>query len=668
MSRLLRFPPLASRSVLVGLAVGIAAAASPLTSPQPGRGAADGTGESPPEMIATSGHRGHDRFDEICTLDDLRELEQEIINVVERVRSTVVLLRAEGGRGGAGSSGTAVLISKDGLLATCGHVGRVPGRRVTALLADGSELHGTTLGQVFEDEVDCGLVQLDVQGRELPAASLGTTAGLAAGDWVVAMGYTHGLRHDARPSLARVGRVLEVHEKALLFDAPIDAGDSGGPSFNLRGEVVGLNSRCGRESWQNAASPIDLLIDRMESLLAQTGAPLAPPVEQGPEGERGPEEPSLLPSDDVPAEPHGAVPGSTSGSAPRSWRFPVSGSDAEKRTLERAGPIEGVVAGALASMVQVHCNGLPVALGVIVHGSGLAVTKASQLTARGRITVETPSRAILTARIVGRDEATDVALLRFDARPRVGGDEMPFRSVVWAIDAPVLPGAVMLTPRGAGGNMALGFAAIEHRESELDALDRPFLGVQSRPATPEERERAAVPQAVTIVRVVPGAAAERAGLKPGDLIVAVGGRRIDSPDQLRNLLGRHRVGARLRIEVVTSDGPAELQIALGRRGDARGMRRGNTATPISHRSTGFGRVLAHDAVTTPEEMGGPVVDVEGRVVGMNIARFDRTATHALGADRMAELCERLVSRALRSRDLESGAASGARTSTQPRID
>jgi serine protease Do len=65
-------------------------------------------------------------------------------------------------------------------------------------------------------------------------------------------------------------------------------------------------------------------------------------------------------------------------------------------------------------------------------------------------------------------------------------------------------------------------------------------------------------------------------------------------------------------------------------------------TPISEVSTGFGDVLAHDAIVWPEQCGGPVVDLDGHVVGLNIARFDRTATHALEAKAVAKAAEAII--------------------------
>ncbi len=559
--------------------------------------------------------RGQDRFDEPRTLAELRELACEVVEVVERVRPSVVLLRVDVGRGGI-SSGTAVIIGKDGLLATCGHLGRTPGRDVTAVLADGTELRGRTLGQFLDGDVDCGLVQLDVGERELPVADLGTTSGLSPGDWLIALGYTHGLTDTHRPALVRVGRVLNVKETGLFLDAPIDAGDSGGPSFNLKGEVVGLNARCGRESWKNLATPIDRLVERIDVLREQR-------------------EPS---EEDVEAQSVSPPP------VQHVSRFPSDSGDEDKLAVERAVPLKSVVSGAEAAMVRVYSGRVPVAFGVVIDGRGLAVTKASQLKPDAQFTVETSTHMFYAAREVARDETTDVALLRFDfgfGRQRAASLER-LKTIQWDAEAPILPGAVLLTPRGFDVGPALGFAAIERRESEPDAMDGPFLGVQTRRATRAECERAEVDRAVTVVRVVPGAAAEGAGLTPGDIVTSFNGTELDSPDQLRRLIRGLHVGDQIRLETIGTNGAAAREITLGRRGDARDTRRGNTATPISQRSSGFGSLLAHDTVTEPEEMGSPVVDLDGRVVGMNIARFDRTATHAIGADRMIETCRGLL--------------------------
>lgn len=588
---------------------------------------------TPAAAPAAPTFEGQDRFDQVRSVEELRELEHEVLDLVEKVRPSVVLLRGVGREGF--SMATGVIIDKDGLIATCGHVGREPGRDFIAVLPDGTELEGTTLGQVLEGDVDCGLVRVKTGGRELPAVPLGTTKGLARGDWVVALGYTHGIGEHHRPALARVGRVLRLTPECLYIDAPIDAGDSGGPSFNLRGEVVGLNSRCGRPSWQNISTAIDQLSDRLAELEQEEapGEALHAEAEGEPEEEAdGPAPPSM------PEEPDESGPG-------RPARFGGGDSSAGRRSVERAVPIDPIVAAASGSMVRVLVDGDLVAYGLFVDPSGFVVTKASQLPTSKPITVEVGDDRWQATKVAS-DFTSDVGLLRLEVAEGGIDPAARLKPVQWAVDARVGPGEVLLSPRSNGDPPALGFAAIEERESDYDDLDRPYLGLQTRRATREELQRAEVGRAVTIRRVVAGTPAEQAGLAVGMILRSVDGQEVDSPEALRRLLQKRQVGDRVRVESVEGDAASSRAIVLASRRDVDPeARRGNTSTPISRRSSGFGQILAHDAVTHPSQMGGPLVDLEGHVVGMNIARYDRTATHALPAARMAKLCERLMAEA-----------------------
>lgn len=670
-------------ALLAGAGLSIAAAAVTGAPPQVIRAT---TAAPAVSERATDSFRGHDPFDDVATVEELRELEREVVSLVERLRPSVVMLRI--GERGAVSTGTAVIIESNGLLATCGHVGQRAGRPVTAVLDDGTELEGHTLGQVLEGTIDCGLVQLDTQGRELPAAPLGSTRDLATGDWVIAMGYTHGLRGDDRPALTRVGRVLGVTRETLFFDAPIDAGDSGGPTFNLRGEVVGLNSRCGRMSWQNLATPIDRLTERRDEL-AMAQKPAEEKVDRSRESavdEAGPslgarrpdaQRPDARGSDDQRPEAQRIDerrpdrrrgPRDRSGRRGRPTTFPDSRDQFGKVVVERSMTWPEAMACAEASMLRVLADDEPVAYGVIVDAQGYAVTKLSQVPDGVTLEVRLGADDRRAASVVARDDDSDLALLAFDitstpvelaveaveaiedeAKPCASDRGTLLQPVEWAVDVPVAAGAVVLTPRPDRARPALGFTAIERRESRRDLLDGPYLGVASRVAQESELEAAGVEQGVTLMRVLPGTPAEDAGLKPDDLIASVNCTPIRSPEQLRNLLGEHRVGDRIELEVYSDDGPRTVEVHLARRGDLDSrVRRGNTAIAISRRSSGLGTVLAHDAVLDPAEVGGLIVDLDGRAIGMNIATYDRTSTHAIAAERMAELSARLLEQARRN--------------------
>ena len=559
----------------------------------------------------------HGRSDEVEDVAGLRDLEERLVGLAARLRPSVVLLRLADSDGV--SSGSGVVISPDGLVATCGHVGEEAGRRVRATLPNGNVLTGRTLGQANYGALDCGLVKLDTDGAELATAPLGTSADVAPGEWVLTIGYTQGPPQESRPALVRAGRVLRCDDDELLFDAPIDSGDSGGPTFNMRGEVIGINSRCGRQPWENAATPIDRLRERMPEFIEGLDEGLF----------------RLFPGGE---------------DADVSTRFVAGGDSSGRLSVQRRVPFASVVEGSRASMLEVlggEQDGEVVAYATVAGGPGQAVTKRSQLTGSavvgGAAWVRDAGGERRRARIVGIDDELDLALLEVA--------ELDAPAVAWAAGADVRPGQVLLTPRLGEQAPALGFASIERRESEPDPVAGAYLGVMSEALSGREAREAGVPQGVRLTRVVPGEPADRAGLREGDVVVSIDGAPVSGREGLRRRLLMRGAGERVTVDVLRGEERLSIEAELGRRPEQAGRRgprsavRGNTVTPISGRSSGFGDVLAHDAIVRPTQCGGPVVDLDGRVVGLNIARYDRTATHALPAVRVEAAIRRMQSRA-----------------------
>ncbi len=558
------------------------------------------------------GDGGHDPFDSVESLEAIREVEREVTGLVDRVRPTVVMLRLSGQEGS--STGSGVVISPDGLVATCGHVGDRAGRRVTATTADGRVFRGRTLGQANMGALDCGLIKLDTDGESLASAPLGTSRDLAPGDWLVVLGYTQGPPAESRASLARVGRVLRASDREILFDAPIDAGDSGGPGFNLRGEVVMISSRCGRQPWENAATPVDRLRERMAEF-----------------AEGLDEEQMRLglgdSDDDV------------------RTRFTRGGDRSGRMAVQRALPLDEVVGRAEASMLRILDGSSTGCYATVIDAEGHAVSKRSQLPkpdSDGWLRAEDRDGASRRVRIVGTDGALDLALLETEGAP------LP--PIPWELGAKVVPGQVLLTPRFGPTGPALGFAAIERRESERDWRSGPYLGVRTEPVARADAREAGVESAVRVLEVVPDAPASRAGVKVGDLLVTLDGQPLSGREGLRRRIYDRAVGDRVRLDLLRRGERMELEATLATRGSDGGaaVQRGNTVTPISAVSTGFGEVIAHDAIVWPEQCGGPIVDLDGRAVGLNIARYDRTATHALDPVRVEASVRRMREAASRA--------------------
>ncbi|MCC6509913.1 MAG: trypsin-like peptidase domain-containing protein [Pirellulaceae bacterium] len=182
------------------------------------------------------------------SLKELKALEAQQSKVAAATQLVTVNVR----QGPAQGSG--VLIS-DNYVLTAAHVGGKPGRPATVVLSDGTELRAEVLG--MNRNVDAGLLKIvDTRGKVLPFATLGKSAPLKAGQWVIGAGHPGGWQ-SGRGAVIRVGRVLNVMTDTLITDVALIGGDSGGPLFNLRGELIGIHSRIGTDISDNMHVPID---------------------------------------------------------------------------------------------------------------------------------------------------------------------------------------------------------------------------------------------------------------------------------------------------------------------------------------------------------------------------------------------------------------------------
>ncbi|MGC4003796.1 MAG: PDZ domain-containing protein [Pirellulales bacterium] len=142
-----------------------------------------------------------------------------------------------------------------------------------------------------------------------------------------------------------------------------------------------------------------------------------------------------------------------------------------------------------------------------------------------------------------------------------------------------------------------------------------------------------------ILRVVEGSAAEVAGLKPNDFVLQVDDLKVQTREALIETISNYRPGDKLKLIVKRGSQNLTISAILGRPETARPANadKGKNRRPdderlagdLSVRRGGFPTVLQHDTVLRPHQIGGPIVDLDGRAVGLNIARADRVSTYAL---------------------------------------
>lgn len=142
-------------------------------------------------------------------------------------------------RQGAGSG---FIIDSKGLVLTNNHVVQ-DAVAIRVKLDDGREFEGKAVGR--DPLTDVALVQLSGNVQNLPVVRLGDSDAMRVGDWVVAIGNPFGLASSVSAGIISA-KSREIgasrFDDFLQTDAAINPGNSGGPLFNLRGEVIGINT------------------------------------------------------------------------------------------------------------------------------------------------------------------------------------------------------------------------------------------------------------------------------------------------------------------------------------------------------------------------------------------------------------------------------------------
>lgn len=272
------------------------------------------------------------------------------------------------------------------------------------------------------------------------------------------------------------------------------------------------------------------------------------------------------------------------------------------------------VAEAAEATVEVREDGQQVALGGIVGTDGWVITKADQL--EGEVTCFMKDGRELPARVVGVDRAYDLAMLKIDA------NQLPVLSLKRDDDAEVGEWVATVAPKR--DPVAVGIVAVDTRTIRPQ---RGWLGIQMDTISSS---------AVRVAQVFEGSAAESAGLQVNDEIVEINEQPIETPRQLSSEIMKYTVGDIIEIEVQRGRERLSLQAVLtppvpsmGSAGDNRKEFQNNLGSELSRRRFGFERAFQHDTVLKPTDCGGPLVDLEGRVVGFNIARSGRTESYAI---------------------------------------
>jgi serine protease Do len=139
------------------------------------------------------------------------------------------------------SAGSGFIIDKAGFIVTNNHVVE-DGTKITVKLPDGRSYTAKLIGS--DAATDIALLKVNAD-KPLPTVEFGDDHQLRVGDWVIAVGNPFGLSNSVTAGIvSSIGRDIGggPYNDFIQIDAPINRGNSGGPTFDLRGQVVGMNS------------------------------------------------------------------------------------------------------------------------------------------------------------------------------------------------------------------------------------------------------------------------------------------------------------------------------------------------------------------------------------------------------------------------------------------
>jgi len=346
--------------------------------------------------------------------------------------------------------GSGFIVDQSGVILTNAHV--VDGAdEVTVRLVDNREFKAKVLGT--DKTTDIAVVKIDA--TNLPVVTIGNPSTTKVGEWVVAIGAPFGLENTVTSGIVSAkGRSLpgDAAVPFIQTDAAVNPGNSGGPLFNLKGEVIGVNSqifsRSGGFQGLAFAVPIDVAMD-------------------------------------------------------------------VKDQIQHSGKVSH---GRLGVTIQEVSQSLAENFGLKTPGGALVSSVAKDSPAA--------KAGVQPGDVITKFEGWDI--LRSSDLPPLVAHLKPGSKVTLGIWRDGKDKELTATVGEISDNTTVASAKAEAGKGKL--------GVAVRPLSPEEMKSVDVANGV-VVEDVAGAAA-RAGVRQGDVIVAINNVPVKSPEQLRELIGK----------------------------------------------------------------------------------------------------------------------------------
>ena len=269
--------------------------------------------------------------------------------------------------------------------------------------------------------------------------------------------------------------------------------------------------------------------------------------------------------------------------------------------------------------------------GVVISPQGHILAKASEFAEWKKPAVTVDRTSYAEVKLLAVDQEWDVALLKVEA-----ADLIP---VVYAPTSAV-PQGTWVVANGATSRSSRRLLAgiVSAKTREIPAAGGPVLGVVLTPKS----------KVLEVEDVTDKSGAQEAGLQKGDVILTIAGRAVAKVEDIADVLKDRKTGSMVKITFRRGKEEKTAEVRLAARSEMftdQMNRNDQMSGDFSKRRSGFPRVLQHDILGSGKIVGGPLLDLDGRCLGMNIARANRAESFAIPVEDLKALAARLMKQA-----------------------
>lgn len=266
--------------------------------------------------------------------------------------------------------------------------------------------------------------------------------------------------------------------------------------------------------------------------------------------------------------------------------------------------------------------------GVVIAANGLILTKASEVSGAANLEVTVDQTNYREVKLLMVDPRWDVALLKIEASGLV--------PVVYAATSAV-PQGTWVVANGATSRTTRRLLAgiVSAKIREIPAAGGAALGVILNLKS----------KALEVDEVNDNSGAKEAGLQKGDLILAIEGHKLKKIEDIGAVLKERKAGSMVKMIFRREGKEITVEVRLAARGELFSdptNRNDQMSGEFSPRRSGFPRVMQHDILGSRSVVGGPLLDLDGQCLGMNIARANRAESFAIPLEDLKELSARLL--------------------------